>query len=115
MLLFLNRDCARYHRSLLGADRPYQVTLKAVSVNDLVRSDRSNQGVACVSVLQPLLPTTGASRAKDKGFLHGEAVLVLCECVAETRIGDAFLGVRRDARVSIVAVAYYVAMTLVTG
>jgi hypothetical protein len=69
-LLFLNRNCARYQSAFLGADRPYEVTLRAVRVDDLVRFDRSNQGAACVRMLQPLLPASRAARYKNKGVFH---------------------------------------------
>jgi len=77
-LLLLNRNRARYQGSLLGADRPYQITLNAVCVDALIRFDPSNQGTACVRMLQPLLPASGADRGENERFLHGDAVLVLC-------------------------------------
>jgi hypothetical protein len=64
-LLFFNRDRAGYQDSFLGADRPYQITLKAVCVDDLAHLDRPNQGAACVRMLQLLLPASGADRREN--------------------------------------------------
>ena len=73
-----SRNRARYQEPLLSADRPDNVTLKAVCVDDPAGFDQRDQGAACVTVLRPLLSTSRASRGKNEGVLH-----VLCQSVHE--------------------------------
>lgn len=56
-----------YQDSILRANTPDQVTLKAVCVDHLTSFDGSNQSVACVSVLQPLAPAREALSAELLG------------------------------------------------
>jgi hypothetical protein len=68
-----SRNRTPYQQPLLGTDGPDQVALKAVCVDDSVGLDQPDQGAACVSLLQPLVSTSGAGRGEGEWVLHDSA------------------------------------------